>query len=187
MKIGLLGGLSSLLMILIHFPIFPGAPFLMYDPSDIPVLLGTFALGPAEGILILFIKNALYLMARPTPQELIGVPMNMIAVGFMVLTAGFLYRRRRTQAGAVIALISGTLAMTAVMIPANIIVYPIFAKLFAPGAEIGGLVVLCMTCIVPFNIMKGIINSAAIFLIYKKVSHLFKADDSRCMEIENSL
>ncbi|MFR6380203.1 MAG: hypothetical protein ACLUNZ_10820 [Evtepia sp.] len=35
-----------MLVYLIHFPIFPGAAFLEYDPADIPILVGATALRP---------------------------------------------------------------------------------------------------------------------------------------------
>ncbi|MFQ9412551.1 MAG: hypothetical protein ACLR1T_18100 [Evtepia gabavorous] len=38
-----------LLVYVIHFPIFPAASFLEYDPADIPILIGTFAYGPLAG------------------------------------------------------------------------------------------------------------------------------------------
>ena len=44
--LGMLTALSVVLTWLIHFPIFPGAPFLEYDPADIPILIGTFTFGP---------------------------------------------------------------------------------------------------------------------------------------------
>ena len=39
----MLAALSIVLVYVIHFPIFPAASFLEYDPADIPILIGTFA------------------------------------------------------------------------------------------------------------------------------------------------
>ena len=39
----MLVAISIVLVYLIHFPIFPGAAFLEYDPADIPILIGAFA------------------------------------------------------------------------------------------------------------------------------------------------
>ena len=39
---GLLVALSVLLIWQIHFPIFPAAPWMEYDPADIPIFIGTF-------------------------------------------------------------------------------------------------------------------------------------------------
>ena len=42
-KMAMLVAISIVLVYLIHFPIFPAAAFLEYDPADIPILIGTFA------------------------------------------------------------------------------------------------------------------------------------------------
>ena len=42
----MLVAISVVLVYLIHFPIFPAAAFLEYDPADIPILIGAFAYGP---------------------------------------------------------------------------------------------------------------------------------------------
>lgn len=46
----MLAALSIVLVYVIHFPIFPAASFLEYDPADIPILIGTFAYGPLAGV-----------------------------------------------------------------------------------------------------------------------------------------
>ena len=48
----MLVAISIVLVYLIHFPIFPGAAFLEYDPADIPILIGAFAYGPVAGVLL---------------------------------------------------------------------------------------------------------------------------------------
>ena len=50
-KLGLLAALSIVLVFFIHFPIFPTAKFLEYDPADIPIMIATFAFGPWYGLL----------------------------------------------------------------------------------------------------------------------------------------
>ncbi|MFR6343390.1 MAG: hypothetical protein ACLUO4_00285 [Christensenellales bacterium] len=42
--------LSVIMLLLIRFPIFPSAAFLEYDPADIPIFLGTFAMGRWQGL-----------------------------------------------------------------------------------------------------------------------------------------
>ena len=36
-KMGMLIGISIILVVLIHVPIIPAAPYLEYDPADIPI------------------------------------------------------------------------------------------------------------------------------------------------------
>ena len=48
--LGMLAALAVLLVALIHFPLIPAAPFLEYDPADVPILIGTFLYGPWAGL-----------------------------------------------------------------------------------------------------------------------------------------
>lgn len=50
--LGMLGAISLILVATVHFPIIPAAPFLEYDPADVPILIGTFAFGPVAGFLL---------------------------------------------------------------------------------------------------------------------------------------
>ncbi|NLN97988.1 MAG: ECF transporter S component, partial [Eubacteriaceae bacterium] len=45
-EMAVLAAMSIILVATIHFPIFPAAPFLEYDPADIPIFIGTFMFGP---------------------------------------------------------------------------------------------------------------------------------------------
>ena len=38
---GMMAAISIILVYLIHFPIFPAASFLEYDPADVPILILT--------------------------------------------------------------------------------------------------------------------------------------------------
>ena len=51
-KMSSMVAISIVLVYLIHFPIFPAVAFLEYDPADISILIGTFAFGPAAGVLL---------------------------------------------------------------------------------------------------------------------------------------
>lgn len=44
---GMMAAVSIILVYLIHFPIFPAASFLEYDPADIPIFICTFLYGPS--------------------------------------------------------------------------------------------------------------------------------------------
>ena len=42
---------------LIRFPLIPAVSFLTYDFADIPILITTFAFGPASGLLVLTVVS----------------------------------------------------------------------------------------------------------------------------------
>ena len=59
---GMLSAVAVVLMYLeIPIPIMPG--FIKFDFSDLPALLGAYALGPVAGIIICLIKNVVHLAA----------------------------------------------------------------------------------------------------------------------------
>ena len=60
-KIALMTAMSLVLMLLIRIP-FPLAPFLVYDPADIPIYICTFAFGPGAGLAITFIVTSFRLL-----------------------------------------------------------------------------------------------------------------------------
>ena len=44
--------IAAALITLVHFPLFPAAPYLQYDPADVPILIAAFAFGPAAGLIV---------------------------------------------------------------------------------------------------------------------------------------
>ena len=154
----------SLLLVNIHFPIFPPIAFMEYDPADIPILIGTFAFGPAAGILITVVTALLQVFTVSAASGLYGILMHIIATGTYVLVAGFIYKFHKGKKSAVIALIAGTLAMTAIMVPANLTITPYFM-----GVPVDAVTAL-LPFIIAFNLIKAGVNGLITFLVYKRVS-----------------
>ena len=174
-KTGVLAAVSVVLVFLIHFPIVPAASFLEYDPADVPILLGTFAMGPAAGIYLTVIASVIQGLTVSAASGWYGIVMHLVATGTYVLVAGNIYKRSHSKKGAVTALICGTIAWTLVMIPANLILTPTYLQMVGVPAEaalptVKGL----LGWIVLFNLIKAGVNSAITFLLYKRVSGLLK-------------
>jgi len=163
-KMGMLIAISIVLVYLVHVPIFPAVSFMEYDPADVPILIGTFAFGPLAGLALTAITSLVQGFTVSAASGVYGIIMHFIATGAFVVVAGNIYKRNKTRKSAVIALIAGTLTMTAVMIPANIFITPIFMG--APRAAVLAL----MPFIAAFNLVKAGINSAVTFVIYKPLS-----------------
>ena len=135
-----------------------------YDPADIPILIGTFAFGPAAGILITVVTALLQGFTVSAASGLYGILMHIIATGTYVLVAGFIYKFHKGKKSAVIALIAGTLAMTAIMVPANLTITPYFM-----GVPVDAVTAL-LPFIIAFNLIKAGVNGLITFLVYKRVS-----------------
>lgn len=182
-KTGILSAVAIALMYLeISLPLFPG--FLKFDFSEIPALLAAFAMGPLAGIAVELIKNVAHLPASHT--LMVGELANFIMGSFFVGTAGLIYKFRKSRGGAMISMAAGTAALTAsgalinyfFTIPFYIAVMgfsmeAIVAATHAAGnTMVSGLPSLILWVFVPFNLLKGLVISLIVALIYKKLSPL---------------
>lgn len=144
-------------------PFFP--PFLRYDPSEVPALIATFALGPLAGISVEMVKALLIQMLRPgAVGGPFGVFMNLLAGVTLAGVAGWYYLIEHTRGGAVKALVFGVLAMTSVMIGANIVLTPVFFGIPRPQV-----IALVLPALLPFNLLKGLMSALATYYVYKRV------------------
>ena len=170
-KLGVLGAISIVLVALIHISIFPAVSFLEYDPADIPILLATFALGPWAGLALTAVVSIIQGVTVSAASSWYGIVMHFIATGTYVLVAGFIYKNHKTKKGAITSLICGTIAMALVMIPANILLTPIYVQMVGVPAEAAKPMVMSLLgWIILFNIVKAGINSLVTFFVYKRVS-----------------
>lgn len=164
-KLGILAAISIVLVALIHFPVIAAAPFLEYDPADIPIIIGTFAMGPAAGLLLTVTAATIQGLTVSAASGGYGILMHVIATGTYVIVAGNLYRIQKSKKMAAVAMIAGTIAMTLIMIPANLIITPIFMTVSRDVVK-----ALLLPGIIPFNLLKAGINSVITFILYKRVS-----------------
>lgn len=173
----------AVLLMYLEFPL-PFMPaFLKFDFSELPVLIGTFALGPVWGVIIELLKNLIHL---PVTQTMgIGELSNFIAGVVYVGTSGLIYRKLRTKKGAAISMAIATLVFAAASIPINaFITLPLYGSamgfpleaIIGMSAEVNPLVKsklsLLLAVFVPFNLFKGIFVSFWTFFVYKPISKL---------------
>ncbi|HAE61692.1 MAG TPA: ECF transporter S component [Eubacteriaceae bacterium] len=179
-RVGVLSTIAFALMYLeFTVPIFPA--FLKFDLSDVPALLGGFALGPLAGVIIELIKNLLFLLIKGTMTGGVGELANFVIGSAWVVPAAMIYRKNKTKKNAVKALAAGAISMIVVAALLNYyVMLPLYAKIMPIEAIIGmGAAVnpnivsfetLVLFGITPFNIFKTSIVSLVTALMYKKVS-----------------
>lgn len=167
-KIAVLSALAIVLMLLLRFPLIPSAPYMEYDPADIPVFIGGFMYGPVGGLIITFIVSFIQAVTVSASSGWIGFVMHVIATGTFVLISSLIYKKIHTYKGAIIALIAGTISMTVIMVPANLIFTPMF------GVPVETVKAGIFTIIIPFNLLKAIINSVVTLLLYKPLSRILR-------------
>lgn len=185
-QVGMLGAIAVVLM-LFEIPL-PFAPsFYEIDFSEVPVLVGAFAMGPMAGVFIEFVKILLNLLINGTKTAGVGEFANFLIGISFCLPASWIYRKMHSKKGAIIGLASGTIVMTIVGCFLNAyLLLPTYAKAFempidalvgmgtSINANITDLFTFVVFAVVPFNLLKGVLVSLIVVLIYKKISPILK-------------
>ncbi|MBU3176961.1 ECF transporter S component [Clostridium estertheticum] len=187
-KITLLSVMAFLLMYIeLPIPIFP--EFLKIDISDLPALLGAFALGPVAGVLIELFKNILHgFLASKT--AFVGEIANFLVGSCLILVSGYIYKIRKSKGGAIVGLLIGTIVMSVFAAILNyFVVLPLYetvlgfpiTSIVAMGSKINhnitNLNSFIIWMIIPFNLFKGVILSAMTLALYKSVSPILHKEN----------
>lgn len=182
-KISILSVLAYLLMML-EFPIPFFPTFLKVDLSDVPALVGGFALGPIAAVVIQLVKVFLFFITRSETGG-VGELANFIIGVSYVLPATVIYQMRKQKKFAIIGAATGTITMCVVGALANIFILIPFYSNFMPidvivqmgtvvNSSINSVNTLVLYAITPFNLLKGTIITVVTLLIYKKISPILK-------------
>ena len=136
------------LFMFVQIPLLPAAPFLTYDPSFVPAMVVGFAYGAGPGAAV-------------------GALMNLVAALLFILPAAILYKKMHTYKGAIIGLILGVVLATLGSIVANLTIGVWF---WYGSADV--ILPLMIPAVIPFNLLKTILNSVLTLVVYKAVSNL---------------
>ena len=181
-KIAMLGALAAVLMFF-EFPLPITPEFYKLDFSELPVIVGAFALGPIPGVLIELIKILVKFVIKGTSTGGVGELANFIVGCAFCLPAAIMYQKDHTRKGAIKGLVAGTVVMIAVGCVINAyVLLPVYAKVFGMPMEaiisigqkvnprITSLSTFVLFGVAPFNLIKGILISVITLLIYKRLS-----------------
>ncbi len=184
-RIAILATIATVLMLL-EFPMpFIAPPFYEFDFSEVPVLIGTFAMGPLAGIIIEFIKVLLNLFINGTITAGVGEFANFLMGCAFIVPAGLIYKYKKTKTVALVGMICGTLVMAlAAFFINSYLLIPTYGKALGMDMSvfvgmgkaifpfIDSIPKLALFCVVPFNLIKGILVSTATFVLYKHIHRL---------------
>ena len=178
-----LTAVSFILYMFVKFPLpflFPS--FLDIQFSDLPALLGGFALGPVAGSLIVVIKCCLKMFWSTTAcvGELGDI---LVGIAF-VLPSSTIYKIYKSKRSAWVGLIVGGVSATLVAVIANrFLLIPFYAEAFGMDAIIKMVSSLYPNAseanfynyylplaVVPFNILRCLICGLITFFVYKPLS-----------------
>ena len=142
----------------------PVVLFLSYDPKDIIIAIGGFLYGPLSAMGISVVVSLLE-MVTVSSTGFIGCIMNILSTCSFVCVASYLYRKKRTPMGAFMGLLVGCLVKTGVMLLWNYLITPLYM-----GYPREAVAALLLPAFLPFNLLKGGLNAAGTFLLYRPLS-----------------
>lgn len=188
-QIAMLSAVATVLM-LVEFPLpFIAPSFYELDFSEVPVLIGAFAMGPLAGAIIELIKILLNFVLNGTMTAGVGELANFLMGCAFVVPAGIIYKKSKTRKNAVIGMVTGVICMAvAGCILNGAVLLPAYGKAFGMPTDafvqmgsaifpiIDNIFTFCLFCVVPFNLIKGVVVSAMTLLLYKYISRLLKGE-----------
>ena len=157
--------------------------FIKLDFSDLPALIGAFAYGPMAGVAIELIKNLIH--CAVSQSATVGELANFLLGAFFAVTAGIIYKRKKTKKTALIAGIVGAIVMGLISVPSNYyIVYPFYYNFMPEEVVLSAYQAIfpflksIMQCLLvvnlPFTFVKGLICAIVTMFIYKPLSPVLK-------------
>ena len=179
-------------LMLMEIPLFFAPSFYKMDLSELPVLLCSFYLGPVAGITAEFQKVFIKLLLKGTSTAFVGDYANFVVGCCYILPASAIYHAHKTKQNAVIGMAAGTLIMAVFGSVFNALyLIPKFAELFgmpidvivrmgtAVNSRIVSVPTLALYAVVPFNLLKGIVDGILTFLLYKRLGRVFFREEQK--------
>lgn len=167
----------------ISIPIVPS--FIKLDFSDLPELIGAFAYGPLAGVIITLLKNLIHMAV--SQSGFVGELSNFLLGAVFSITAGLIYKQKKTKSRAVLAGVAAAAAMAVVSLPCNLfVIYPLYYSVLGfPEEAILGMYRALVPSVksiaqallifnVPFTFAKALVSVAVSLVIYKPLSPLLK-------------
>ena len=142
--------------------------FLTFDLKDAILTVIAFLYGPIYAVVSsVLVAGIEFLSVSDT--GVYGFIMNALSSAVFTATCSVIYKYRRTLAGAVFGSIAAVLSMTAVMLVANIFITP-----FYMGVARSDVAAMIPSLLLPFNLVKGVVNAAITMIIYKPITTALK-------------
>ena len=188
-QIAMLAAVATVLM-LWEVPLpFIAPSFYKMDLSEVPIMIGAFAMGPLAAAVIELIKILLNFVLNGTTTAGVGELGNFIMGCALVMPAGFIYKQAKTKKHAIIGMATGIVCMAVASALVNgLLLLPAYGKAFgmpvdafiqmgsAVHGSVHNLLTFAALIIFPFNLFKYTLTSLIVFLIYKRIRVVLKGD-----------
>ena len=177
---GMLSALSTVLMFFsFNVPLMPS--FIKMDFSELPALIGAYALGPLGGVAICLVKNLVNLLFTTTGG--VGELSNFLIGACFTLPAGLIFKKKRTRAGALLGGLLGAAIRGGLSVLTNYyIVYPVYTAFMPMESILGmyraiypGVETLWDALLIfnlPFTFLKGAVSALMCFAVFKPIQRI---------------
>ena len=176
----------------VEFPITFIAPaFYEMDLSEVPVMIGSFMLGPCAGVIMEAVKVLLKLVLKGTATAFVGDFANFILGCALVVPASVLYHTKKTKKRAVIGLVTGGIVLIVSGVFLNALyLLPKYSQLYGMPVEtfinmgaainpaISNIFTFVILAVAPFNLIKATVVGVITMLLYKYLSRLIKVHNN---------
>ena len=176
----------------VDFPITFIAPaFYEMDLSEVPVMIGSFMLGPCAGVIMEAVKVLLKLVLKGTSTAFVGDFANFILGCALVVPASVLYHTKKTKKRAVIGLVTGGIVLIVSGVFLNALyLLPKYSQLYGMPVEtfinmgaainpaISNIFTFVILAVAPFNLIKATVVGVITMLLYKYLSRLIKVHNN---------
>ena len=162
--VAMLTAVAYLCMFLFKFKV----GFLTFDFKDAFLAIISFIYGPFYSI-ISAIVVAFFEFLSVSDTGIYGFIMNALSSAVFAGTCGFVYKYKHTFSGAIFGAVSAVTITTVVMLLANLFITPYYM-----GVSRGDVAAMIPTLLLPFNLIKGVVNMGITLIIYKPITIALK-------------
>lgn len=157
---------ASLVLSFVQIPLFPAAPWLMYDPSGIACLIAAMAFGPKVGAVVAIVSWLPRVFLDP-----FGAPMGMLSTCAFIIPAAIIYRsRNRSRSSALAGMLAGAALSIALSCAMNLVVTPLYTAI-----SVEQVAAMIIPILLPFNFLKMVVNVIAGQVLLTPCMNVLKA------------
>ena len=170
--------------------------FLEFKFSDIPVLIGSFALGPVSSVIIVVSEILIKLVVKGSSTMFVGEISDLLTSCAFAVTAGIIYKKHRTFKGALVGMAVGTAVEVVVAVLINwLFLVPFYVQFLFNGnwaPLLDAMNKLFPNCtrenfynyylwvsVLPFNLLRCIVAVLVTLPVYKRISMLINRFNAR--------
>ena len=189
-KLVIMAMLSAIAVVLMYFEFpltFIAPSFYEMDLSEVPIMIGSFMLGPCAGVIMEAVKILLKLCIKGTSTAFVGDFANFILGCALVLPASIIYHYKKTKKRAAIGLVVGGLVLVFAGIFMNAFyLLPKYSELYGMPVEtfiamgqkinagINNIMTFVVLAVAPFNLLKSVLVGTLTMVLYKYLSRHLK-------------